>query len=77
MQFKLSQRITKPDFQGEFTASILAAAASPDLISFAGGLPFRNHHVPFRLTFVPKLLRKRVRGGCFVPKRNPEEVRPS
>ena len=39
MQFKLSQRITKPDFQGEFTASILAAAASPDLISFAGGLP--------------------------------------
>ena len=39
MQFKLSNMITKPDFQGEFTASILAAAASPDLISFAGGLP--------------------------------------
>ena len=39
MQIKLSQRITKPDFQGEFTASILAAAASPDIISFAGGLP--------------------------------------
>ena len=39
MQFKLSQRILKPDFQGEFTASILAAAASPDIISFAGGLP--------------------------------------
>ena len=39
MQFALSQRILKPDFQGEFTASILAAAASPDIISFAGGLP--------------------------------------
>ena len=39
MQIKLSQRILKPDFQGEFTASILAAAASPDIISFAGGLP--------------------------------------
>ena len=39
VQLKLSQRITKPDFQGEFTASILAAAASPDIISFAGGLP--------------------------------------
>ena len=39
MQLKLSDRITKPDFQGEFTASILAAAASPDIISFAGGLP--------------------------------------
>ena len=38
-EFKLSKMITKPDFQGEFTASILAAAASPDLISFAGGLP--------------------------------------
>ena len=39
MNLKLSDRITKPDFQGEFTASILAAAASPDIISFAGGLP--------------------------------------
>ncbi len=39
MQFKLSTMIQKPDFQGEFTASILAAAASPNLISFAGGLP--------------------------------------
>jgi len=39
MKLKLSQRILKPDFQGEFTASILAAAASPDIISFAGGLP--------------------------------------
>ena len=39
MQLRLSQAILKPDFQGEFTASILAAAASPDIISFAGGLP--------------------------------------
>ena len=39
MQFKLSERITKPDFQGEFTSSILKAGASPDIISFAGGLP--------------------------------------
>ena len=39
MEIKLSQRILKPDFHGEFTASILAAAASPDIISFAGGLP--------------------------------------
>ena len=39
MQLKLSDRTMKPDFQGEFTASILAAAASPDIISFAGGLP--------------------------------------
>ena len=38
-EFKLSAMITKPDFQGEFTASILAAAASPEIISFAGGLP--------------------------------------
>ncbi len=39
MDIRLSKRILRPDFQGEFTASILAAAASPDLISFAGGLP--------------------------------------
>ena len=39
MELKLSKKITKPDFQGEFTASILAAAASPEIISFAGGLP--------------------------------------
>ena len=39
MQFKLSERVTKPDFQGEFTSSILKAGASPDIISFAGGLP--------------------------------------
>ena len=39
MQFKLSQRVVRPDFQGEFTTSILKAAADPKLISFAGGLP--------------------------------------
>ena len=39
MQFKMSERVTKPDFQGEFTASILKAGASKDIISFAGGLP--------------------------------------
>ncbi len=39
MDLKFSKTISKPDFQGEFTASILAAAASPDVISFAGGLP--------------------------------------
>lgn len=39
MQIKFSQRMMQPDFQGEFTASILKAAATPDLISFGGGLP--------------------------------------
>lgn len=39
MTVHMSEKIMRPDFQGEFTASILAAAASPDLISFAGGLP--------------------------------------
>ena len=39
MHPRLSDKILRPDFQGEFTASILAAAASPELISFAGGLP--------------------------------------
>lgn len=39
MQPKISKRMMKPDFQGEFTAAILKAAASPDLISFGGGLP--------------------------------------
>ena len=39
MNFKMSTLVTKPDFTGELTASILAAAASPDIISFAGGLP--------------------------------------
>ena len=31
--------MSKPDFQGEFTSQILAAAADPTIISFAGGLP--------------------------------------
>ena len=35
--FSLLQRCTEETL--EFTASILAAAASPDIISFAGGLP--------------------------------------
>jgi 2-aminoadipate transaminase len=39
MNLKMSKIITQPDFQGEFTATILSAAASPDIISFAGGLP--------------------------------------
>ncbi len=39
MQIKISKRMQKPDFQGEFTADILKAGAAPDLISFAGGLP--------------------------------------
>ena len=39
VQFQFSDRINKPDFQGEFTAVILKAAASPDLISVGGGLP--------------------------------------
>lgn len=39
MNARLSNKIMRPDFQGEFTASILAAAASSEIISFAGGLP--------------------------------------
>jgi len=39
MQIKISERMKKADFQGEFTAAILKAAADPSLISFAGGLP--------------------------------------
>lgn len=39
MQVKISNRMSKPDFQAEFLSSILAAAADPSLISFAGGLP--------------------------------------
>ena len=39
MNIKISKRMSKPDFQGEFTAGILKAAADPTLISFAGGLP--------------------------------------
>lgn len=39
MKLRLSQRILKPDFQGDFVKMILKAASSPDIISFAGGLP--------------------------------------
>ncbi len=39
MKLRISDRMTKPDFQGEFTARILAAAGDPSIISFAGGLP--------------------------------------
>ena len=39
MKLRISERMSKPDFQGDFTAAILKAAASPDVISFAGGLP--------------------------------------
>lgn len=39
MQPRISDRMLKPDFQGEFLSAILKAAGSPDLISFGGGLP--------------------------------------
>lgn len=39
MEFQCSNRSNKPDFQGEFLSVILKAAASPDIISFGGGLP--------------------------------------
>ena len=39
MKLRISDRMSKPDFQGDFTSAILKAAASPDVISFAGGLP--------------------------------------
>ena len=39
MKLRISERMTKPDFQGDFTARILAAAGDPSIISFAGGLP--------------------------------------
>ena len=46
MNPRLSKKIMRPDFQGEFTASILAAAASPPPIFFGGGPgeagPFRG-----------------------------------
>lgn len=38
MEIKLSQR-SNPDFQSEFLAGILAANASPDIVTFAGGNP--------------------------------------
>lgn len=42
MEFRLSNRVTRRDFQGEFTAEILKAAEDPEIISFAGGLPFAS-----------------------------------
>ena len=39
MKLRISDRMSKPDFQGDFTARILAAAGDPSIISFAGGLP--------------------------------------
>ena len=39
MEVQLSQRMLKPDFQADFLNGILAAAADPSVISFAGGLP--------------------------------------
>lgn len=39
MNVKFSDRVTAPDLQGEIVAGILKAAASPELISFGGGLP--------------------------------------
>lgn len=36
---QLSERMKRPDFQGDFTGMILTAAARDDVISFAGGLP--------------------------------------
>lgn len=36
---RLSTRMKREDFQGTFTRQILKAAASDDIISFAGGLP--------------------------------------
>lgn len=39
MQIQISQRMQRPDFQGEFVDAMLKAATAPDLISFGGGLP--------------------------------------
>lgn len=39
MKLKLSQRVLKEDFQGSFVKMILDAASTPNIISFAGGLP--------------------------------------
>lgn len=39
MAVKISKRMSRPDFQKDFLAGILVAAADPDIISFAGGLP--------------------------------------
>ncbi len=39
MKLTFAQRVQRPDFQGEFVKTMLVAAASPNIISFAGGLP--------------------------------------
>ncbi len=39
MQIQISERMQKPDFQGEFVDAMLKAATAPSLISFGGGLP--------------------------------------
>lgn len=39
MNARISHRMAKPDFQADFINQVLAAAADPNLISFAGGLP--------------------------------------
>ena len=39
MQIQISERMRKPDFQGEFVDAMLKAATAPELISFGGGLP--------------------------------------
>ena len=39
MSVKISEMMSRPDFQGEFTTEILKAAGDPSIISFAGGLP--------------------------------------
>lgn len=39
MQVKLSERMCRPDFQGEFVDAMLKGAVAKDLISFGGGLP--------------------------------------
>lgn len=38
-ELKLSNRMTKPDFQAEFLEMMLKTAGKGDMISFAGGLP--------------------------------------
>ena len=39
MNIRFSQRMIREDFQGDFMKLIMKAGASPDIISFAGGLP--------------------------------------
>ena len=39
MELRLSERVRRPDFQGDFLKMILRVAAAGNLVSFAGGLP--------------------------------------